>query len=480
MDFKAPTDWEPMEDDGAARDPAWLSRHALVAVPLDSDLGLSLQHRLCESLPHARMVSLERIQHRGLWRAYARRRDDVAFYNDNDAGEILMWHGTGARAPSAVLAHQEGLDPRFSDGGFYGKGIYLAGRAAYPVGGRYAHRVAGHGGTRFQLLLVRVAAGAAQDFGAVVTAATRAMRFPGSRAAGGRLYDCVVAGPHRPHISGAGGPGDTDASRICVVYQADQMYPAFVCTFDLSFASLPAAAPAAAADGNWGTISLGMSPASSPVSPGVPARRAAVPQPATPSQPASPPQPASPAGAPAWYFQDQHLQERRQMITRIAKLLIERKGPNAPADWLQMVSQSARRLEESLFRAATSFEEYRDTSTLQKRLQALAIYMGLRARQQQQAAGPAPASPPAPSLNIRLHKVPEGEDVFFKVKTTTKLQKVFDAYATARYPGRDLRFLLDGERLRGDQTPGDVDMEDGDQIDVFEDPTPAPKRSRQV
>ena len=84
------------------------------------------------------------------------------------------------------------------------------------------------------------------------------------------------------------------------------------------------------------------------------------------------------------------------------------------------------------------------------------------------------------SLNIRLHKVPEGEDVFFKVKTTTKLQKVFDAYATAKYPGRDLRFLLDGKRLRGDQTPADVDMEDGDQIDVFEDPSPAPKRSRQV
>ena len=492
MDFKAPTDWEPMEDDDAARDPAWLSRHALVAVPLESDLAVSLRQKLRESLPHARLVSLERIQHRGLWRAYARKRDDIAFYNDSDANEILLWHGTGERAPAAVLAHQEGLDPRFSSGGFYGQGIYLAERAAYPVGGRYAHRVAGHGGTRFQLLLVRVAAGAVQDFGAEVTAATKKMRFPGRTTAGGRereggrLYDCVQAGPHRPHISGAGGPGDTDASRICVVYQADQMYPAFVCTFDLSFASLPAAAPAAAADGNWGTISLGMSAPASPVSPGVPARRAAVPQPATPSQPATPPISlalsfsASPAGAPAWYVQDQHLQERRQMITRIAQLLIERKGPNAPAEWLQMVSQSARRLEESLFRAATSFEEYRDTSTLQKRLQALAIYMGLRARQQQQAAGPAPASPPAPSLNIRLHKVPEGEDVFFKVKTTTKLQKVFDAYATARYPGRDLRFLLDGERLRGDQTPGDVDMEDGDQIDVFEDPTPAPKRSRQV
>ena len=226
------------------------------------------------------------------------------------------------------------------------------------------------------------------------------------------------------------------------------------------------------------------------------------------------------------------------MITNIARLLQARK-PNATADWMQRLPQMARRLEEWLFRAAASFEDYRDTSTLKLRLQAHALAIGLRPQQQQQAAGPAPASPPAPSLtcplsagllvqpmkarpcghvysaasarayftgprgkfcvifgcdkllkwsdfvkdeslNIRLHKVPEGDETFFKVKTTTKLQRVFDAYATARYPGRDLRFLLDGERLRGDQTPGDVDMEDGDQIDVFEDPTPAPKRSRQV
>ena len=158
------------------------------------------------------------------------------------------------------------------------------------------------------------------------------------------------------------------------------------------------------------------------------------------------------------------------MITEIARRLLARR-PNASAEWLQKLPQMARRLEESLLRAAASLEEYLDRSTLRKRLQVLAILIGQRA---------SPATPPAPSLNIRLHKVPEGEDVFFKVKTTTKLQKVFDAYATTVYPGRDLRFLLDGERLRGDQTPADVDMEDGDQIDVFEDPSPAPKRSRQV
>ena len=82
------------------------------------------------------------------------------------------------------------------------------------------------------------------------------------------------------------------------------------------------------------------------------------------------------------------------MITNIARLLQSR-TPNATADWMDKLPRMARRLEDWLFRSATSFEEYRDTSTLKKRLQALALVMGLRP-QQQQAAGPAPAAPPPP------------------------------------------------------------------------------------
>ena len=101
------------------------------------------------------------------------------------------------------------------------------------------------------------------------------------------------------------------------------------------------------------------------------------------------------ATTPAWYNATM-LETRRSMITNIARLLQARK-PNASAEWMQRLPLMSRRLEESLFRSATSFEEYRDTSTLRKRLQELAIVMALRARQQQQA-GPAPAaaSPPPP------------------------------------------------------------------------------------
>ena len=170
MDFKAPDDWVAMVDDDAPRTPAWLSRYELHGVPLGSDSATALQERLRESLPHARLVSVEFIQHRNLWRRYERCRADVAFYNGGDAYEESFFHGTGAKPPISVLEHQCDLDPRFSKGGFYGNGIYLAERAAYPVGGRYAHRVAGHGGTRFQLLVVQVAVGTSQEMGLRVDA----------------------------------------------------------------------------------------------------------------------------------------------------------------------------------------------------------------------------------------------------------------------------------------------------------------------
>ena len=52
-----------------------------------------------------------------------------------------------AQSAKDVLAHPKGLDPAFSsENGFYGKGVYLAEDPRYQIGGRYAHRVSGHGG----------------------------------------------------------------------------------------------------------------------------------------------------------------------------------------------------------------------------------------------------------------------------------------------------------------------------------------------
>lgn len=61
-----------------------------------------------------------------------------------------------------------------------------------------------------------------------------------------------------------------------------------------------------------------------------------------------------------------------------------------------------------------------------------------------------------------------GEETYFKVKKTTRMEKVFSTYATRKGVNVGaLRFLLDGERVGGDQTPTSLELEDQDQIDCM-------------
>ena len=61
-----------------------------------------------------------------------------------------------------------------------------------------------------------------------------------------------------------------------------------------------------------------------------------------------------------------------------------------------------------------------------------------------------------------------GEETFFKVKKTTKMEKVFMTYAQRRgVQPSSLRFLYDGDRILATQTPESLDMEDQDQIDCM-------------
>ncbi len=58
--------------------------------------------------------------------------------------------------------------------------------------------------------------------------------------------------------------------------------------------------------------------------------------------------------------------------------------------------------------------------------------------------------------------------MFFKIKQTTPLRKLMEAYCQQQ--GLELssvRFLYDGNRLQGDQKPDDLEMEDEDVIDAL-------------
>jgi small ubiquitin-related modifier len=59
-----------------------------------------------------------------------------------------------------------------------------------------------------------------------------------------------------------------------------------------------------------------------------------------------------------------------------------------------------------------------------------------------------------------------GEETFFKVKKTTKMSKIFNAYASRKgVDPASLRFLLDGDNVDPNQTPKMLELEDQDQID---------------
>ena len=71
------------------------------------------------------------------------------------------------------------------------------------------------------------------------------------------------------------------------------------------------------------------------------------------------------------------------------------------------------------------------------------------------------------AITIRV-KDQAGEETFFKVKNTTKMVKVFAAYAQRKgVQQTSLRFLLDGERIQNDDTPKTLELEDQDQIDCL-------------
>mmetsp|Transcript_16963 Transcript_16963/g.32499 ORF Transcript_16963/g.32499 Transcript_16963/m.32499 type:complete len:94 (+) Transcript_16963:186-467(+) len=70
-------------------------------------------------------------------------------------------------------------------------------------------------------------------------------------------------------------------------------------------------------------------------------------------------------------------------------------------------------------------------------------------------------------INVKV-KSQDGQEVFFKIKKTTPFRKLIDAYCKRQ--GGDpnqILFLFEGSRLKAEQTPEQVDLGDGDEIDAM-------------
>ncbi|CAO3571239.1 unnamed protein product [Mortierella alpina] len=70
-------------------------------------------------------------------------------------------------------------------------------------------------------------------------------------------------------------------------------------------------------------------------------------------------------------------------------------------------------------------------------------------------------------INLKVVGQDQSE-VFFKIKRSTQLKKLMDAYCERQgKTAASVRFLYDGERIQPTNTPNELEMEDGDSIDVM-------------
>ncbi|KAH3674323.1 hypothetical protein WICMUC_003395 [Wickerhamomyces mucosus] len=68
-------------------------------------------------------------------------------------------------------------------------------------------------------------------------------------------------------------------------------------------------------------------------------------------------------------------------------------------------------------------------------------------------------------------KVSDGSsEIFFKIKKSTPLKRLMEAFAKRQGKSiESLRFLCDGSRVQPEQTPEELDLDDGDVIEAHQE-----------
>ncbi|KAF7845751.1 hypothetical protein BT93_L0797 [Corymbia citriodora subsp. variegata] len=76
----------------------------------------------------------------------------------------------------------------------------------------------------------------------------------------------------------------------------------------------------------------------------------------------------------------------------------------------------------------------------------------------------------APSEHLNIKVTDNNNEVFFKIKRSTQLKKLMDAFCErqGKTPS-SVRFLFDGQRVNPTDTPDTLDMQDGDTLEVHQE-----------
>ncbi|KAF5184747.1 Small ubiquitin-related modifier [Thalictrum thalictroides] len=74
-------------------------------------------------------------------------------------------------------------------------------------------------------------------------------------------------------------------------------------------------------------------------------------------------------------------------------------------------------------------------------------------------------------INLKI-KDQNGKEIFFRIRRTTELRRVINAYCDRQaMDSKVVRFFYDNQRIRGSETPDELDMEDDAEIDAMMEQT---------
>ncbi|PQE21901.1 hypothetical protein CJF31_00007759 [Rutstroemia sp. NJR-2017a BVV2] len=84
-------------------------------------------------------------------------------------------------------------------------------------------------------------------------------------------------------------------------------------------------------------------------------------------------------------------------------------------------------------------------------------------------AGEKPETPVA-SEHLNIKVTDNNNEVFFKIKRSTQLKKLMDAFCDRQGKApNSVRFLFDGSRVQPTDSPDKLDMQDGDTLEVHQE-----------
>jgi len=81
-----------------------------------------------------------------------------------------------------------------------------------------------------------------------------------------------------------------------------------------------------------------------------------------------------------------------------------------------------------------------------------------------------PEDAPGATEHLNIKVTDNNNEVFFKIKRTTQLKKLMDAFCERQGKApNSVRFLFDGARVQPTDSPDTLDMQDGDTLEVHQE-----------